>query len=392
MDQPGVNFVHGVGIDKNGYTRMAKAKDVRHPYGMGLIWSPFSNLLLYGETADIKTAKKAGVTMALGSDWTPTGTKSVLEELKIARAYIQADPLNEGLKATFTDDELYLMVTENPAKLVNHFEDPTKNGHATDGEHGAGTIVIDAAASLVVIAKSHTNPSTNLVEADEQDVNLTIVDGRVVYGNVSYLDRFKVALPTLHLAYDAVEDFSAPLSTLKATDFPSPRGVNDEPDDDAGDDESSSGGGSADDKLKHLSDVVKATDLKALKGDTTICAFTEPKAFVVQASGDQNVAKFKADTGLDLDRVGHIQLLLGVNLLTQSRNVTDAHGNKCVPSYVPPLYTSEDATYTTRLQNFISGEYARDLQNRPANRKGFGAIPANMAKDYGLKYDPTKDY
>jgi hypothetical protein len=53
----------------------AKTTDARHPYGMGLIWSPFSNLLLYGETANIASAKSAKVTIALGSDWTPTGSK-----------------------------------------------------------------------------------------------------------------------------------------------------------------------------------------------------------------------------------------------------------------------------------------------------------------------------
>jgi hypothetical protein len=50
------------------------------------------------------------------------------------------------------------MVTENPPKLVNHYEDPNKTGHDTDGEHGAGAIAVDGAASLVILSKSHKIP------------------------------------------------------------------------------------------------------------------------------------------------------------------------------------------------------------------------------------------
>ena len=40
-----------------------------------LIWSPLSNLLLYGKTTDIISAKKNNVLICLGSDWSPTGSK-----------------------------------------------------------------------------------------------------------------------------------------------------------------------------------------------------------------------------------------------------------------------------------------------------------------------------
>ena len=49
-----------------------------------LVWSPFSNMWLYGGTVDIVAAKAAGVRVCLGSDWAPSGTKHVLGELKVA--------------------------------------------------------------------------------------------------------------------------------------------------------------------------------------------------------------------------------------------------------------------------------------------------------------------
>jgi len=49
-----------------------------------MVWSPLSNYLLYGGTADIQAAAASGIKMALGSDWAPSGSKSLLGELKVA--------------------------------------------------------------------------------------------------------------------------------------------------------------------------------------------------------------------------------------------------------------------------------------------------------------------
>jgi len=50
-----------------------------------MVWSPFSNLLLYGGTSDIARARNEGVLIALGPDWSPSGSKNLLGELKVAR-------------------------------------------------------------------------------------------------------------------------------------------------------------------------------------------------------------------------------------------------------------------------------------------------------------------
>ncbi len=54
-----------------------------------IVWSPLSNLLLYGGTARVEAAKAAGVTIGLGSDWSPSGSKNLLGELKVAWLYNQ---------------------------------------------------------------------------------------------------------------------------------------------------------------------------------------------------------------------------------------------------------------------------------------------------------------
>ncbi len=63
--------------------------DVLASHGSSMVWSPLSNLLLYGGTARVDAAKNAGVLIGLGSDWSPTGSKNLLGELKVAWLYNQ---------------------------------------------------------------------------------------------------------------------------------------------------------------------------------------------------------------------------------------------------------------------------------------------------------------
>ena len=73
-------------------------------------WSPFSNLWLYGQTADVPAARAAGVSVCLGSDWAPSGTKHCSGELKSAR--LTADALGW----TLTDFDLVAMATCLPGR------------------------------------------------------------------------------------------------------------------------------------------------------------------------------------------------------------------------------------------------------------------------------------
>ncbi len=52
--------------------------------GARLVWSPQSNLVLYGETTHVPTAINMGITVSLGPDWTPSGTMNQLAEMKCA--------------------------------------------------------------------------------------------------------------------------------------------------------------------------------------------------------------------------------------------------------------------------------------------------------------------
>src|SRR5690606_25598277 len=74
--------------------------------GTTLIWSPRSNVTLYGDTAVVTAAHRLGARIALGTDWMPTGSMNMQRELKCA------DSLNQDYyDGYFSDRELWRMVT-----------------------------------------------------------------------------------------------------------------------------------------------------------------------------------------------------------------------------------------------------------------------------------------
>ena len=49
-----------------------------------VVWSPRSNVVLYGSTAPVTMMDTLGVNIALGTDWMPTGSMNMLRELACA--------------------------------------------------------------------------------------------------------------------------------------------------------------------------------------------------------------------------------------------------------------------------------------------------------------------
>ena len=72
--------IHAAGLLPEDFERLARQ-------GGAMVWSPLSNLLLYGSTARVEAARNAGVRIGLGSDWSPSGSKNLLGELKVAWLY-----------------------------------------------------------------------------------------------------------------------------------------------------------------------------------------------------------------------------------------------------------------------------------------------------------------
>src|SRR5262249_20216472 len=102
---PQLAGIHCAGLQAEDFEILARQ-------GGAMIWSPLSNLLLYGQTAQIQAAKAAGVRLGMGSDWSPTGSKNLLGELKVARLY------SDMLGGVFSDRELVSMATRSAAVIL----------------------------------------------------------------------------------------------------------------------------------------------------------------------------------------------------------------------------------------------------------------------------------
>lgn len=164
----GLIAVHGVGLTAEQLKDMAAR-------GSSLVWSPLSNFLLYGRTADVAAAKAAGLGISLAPDWAPSGSKSALGELKVA------DLVNKHqLKGLFTDRELVDMVTRNPARALGW-------------DRRAGRIARGHVADLVVMDDRNGDPYRNLIEATEENVRLVSVRGEMLYGDQPVMARARPA-------------------------------------------------------------------------------------------------------------------------------------------------------------------------------------------------------
>ena len=167
----GNNIIHGVGLRAPQFAQMAAA-------GVGLIWSPRSNVELYGRTVDIDAARAAGVTIAIAPDWSPSGSSGMLTEIAWADRW-QRDPKN-AVKTPFSSKELVEMATVIPARLARI-------------DDRAGTLAPGYAADLIVMRRPAGAPGVTvydaLVRQSPADLLLVIVGGTPVFGEPALMRR-----------------------------------------------------------------------------------------------------------------------------------------------------------------------------------------------------------
>ena len=173
--------------------------------GAKLVWSPLSNLLLYGKTAAVYDALAAGVLVSLGTDWTPSGSPNLLTELKVAdrtlrdtlllgeRRSIVSDltagygTQDRGAAERALDQLLVEMVTINPATTVR-WDDQV--GSIEIGK-AADLLVIDARSAPQKREGIPESPYRRLIDATEQDVALVMVGGIAQAGDVEVMSSLK---------------------------------------------------------------------------------------------------------------------------------------------------------------------------------------------------------
>jgi 5-methylthioadenosine/S-adenosylhomocysteine deaminase len=190
---PALVGIHCLGLEPADLKQFAAA-------GAKTVWSPLSNLLLYGRTHDLAAFKEAGMPLAIGCDWSPSGSKNLLQELKVARW--EAD----RQKAELSDEELVACVTSTPAEIVKWAP-------------YVGTLAAEALADVLVVAGTGGDPYRHLIEAGEDDVRLLLVDGVARYGERELMEQLNpkpgIALETWRLGKaERAFNFFAPDSEI----------------------------------------------------------------------------------------------------------------------------------------------------------------------------------
>jgi 5-methylthioadenosine/S-adenosylhomocysteine deaminase len=214
-------IVHGTALERSDFAAMRAAPSPRADgtgdgLGAKLVWSPLSNLLLYGKTTNVYDALAEGVLVSLGTDWTPRGSRTLLHELKVADdalrdprllggsrdevpAYALAgkSPAQRLLAEAALDRALVDMVTRNPAITLRWYD---QVGSIEAGKV-ADLLMIHAPATLPPAGVPPT-PYRALIDATERDVELVLVGGEPQAGNVGLMAALKpgdddtVASPT----------------------------------------------------------------------------------------------------------------------------------------------------------------------------------------------------
>lgn len=156
--------IHCVALTEEDFDLMAEK-------GASMIWSPMSNLMLYGGTANVKAAKTSGIKIGIGSDWSPSGSKNLLGELKVAKLYSD----NNG--NIFSDYELLCMATTNAAKIIKW-------------DKRLGTIEKEKLADLVIVNGDDKGPFTQILKAGEKDISLVVINGTPRYGSKPLMSKF----------------------------------------------------------------------------------------------------------------------------------------------------------------------------------------------------------
>jgi 5-methylthioadenosine/S-adenosylhomocysteine deaminase len=165
----GFAAIHCTALERPNYDEWA-------PKGGSIVWSPFSNLWLYRDTTDVLAAKAAGVRICLGADWAPSGSKTLLGELKVADLWNRTH-LDKQLSA----QEICAMATCNPADAINW---GGKIGRLKQGLHG----------DVLVTTNRLDDPYRNLIESLERDVLLVAINGQPFYGTTKLMKAAGAAL------------------------------------------------------------------------------------------------------------------------------------------------------------------------------------------------------
>jgi 5-methylthioadenosine/S-adenosylhomocysteine deaminase len=153
-------LIHVLGLSSEEIDEAASA-------GAYAVWSPSSNMVLYGRTADIAHLLASGMPIALGPDWTISGEDEMLSEMRFAYRYAQSSAIS-GLDPR----RLWQMATEGGAL-------------AAGLEAFIGKLEVGMRADVAVFGRRGDDPYRAVLDSVAADVRLVAIDGLVYFGDLA---------------------------------------------------------------------------------------------------------------------------------------------------------------------------------------------------------------
>ncbi|HEX7663992.1 MAG TPA: amidohydrolase family protein [Polyangiaceae bacterium] len=160
-DKTGI--IHAVGMNA---TDVATVKDANAK----VIWSPRSNISLYGNTTPLTEWKQAGVTLGLGTDWLASGSMNMLRELACA------DQMNSKYFGNAYDDKgLVDMATIGSADAI---------GFSSQ----IGSLEAGKVADIAIYDGNTNHDYRAILNGGVEDVLLVLRGGKPLYGDKAIVD------------------------------------------------------------------------------------------------------------------------------------------------------------------------------------------------------------
>jgi hypothetical protein len=169
-------LIHALGLSPSQVVRVHRA-------GASIVWSPRSNFELYGATANVGAWFREGVTISLAPDWSPTGSDNMLDEIRYAWGVS-----HEKLDGLFSSRQLIETASSVPARVARVDD---KVGTLAPG------MLADFFVVHAVTAGARENPFDSIIAGSVTDIDLVVIDGVPIYGQVGLLQKLSVKIEPL---------------------------------------------------------------------------------------------------------------------------------------------------------------------------------------------------
>jgi hypothetical protein len=150
-------LVHGVGLT------LADVQSVIQR-GAAVVWCPASNLSMLGKTLNPRVLFEAG-RLALGSDSRISGSRDLLDELRVAAAHSNLKPA-----------ELLQLVTIGGSRLL--------------AMHDVGDLDRGKRADMLIVGDSGTDPYRTLLDLQRRDIRAVVRDGAPAIADPDFAEWF----------------------------------------------------------------------------------------------------------------------------------------------------------------------------------------------------------